>query len=395
MKRPYAKPAFWIAILILLMGASPVQVYAQTCLNCHKASEFKGKFVHSPVKTSQCQACHNPHVSKYKGLLVKPLAPLCYGCHAQLEKKISGSPYGHDPAANGKCNSCHQPHAAEFSGLMKSQPAVVCSQCHVQEEKKSYKVLHSPYANGQCIACHEVHGGASAGLLRAPDPGMCLKCHAPGTLGTSAHRGQDPGKMQCLKCHHPHGAADRSLIRKVRHSPYADGNCRVCHDRPDDIDVCLNCHKNLADSFNFTHTHLQGNGVGNPCSKCHTPHAADNKAMLPGSAGACRICHADTFNRRDKALYKHGGWNNCTECHQLHGADDSGMLRDAPDKVCGRCHGRHVNFGHPSGEKSQDPRNGRPIGCVTCHDPCSGTMYKHQLRGSVEGGLCTECHLRY
>jgi predicted CXXCH cytochrome family protein len=33
--------------------------------------------------------------------------------------------------------------------------------------------------------------------------------------------------------------------------------------------------------------------------------------------------------------------------------------------------------------------------CVSCHDPCNGTLYKYNLRGTSEKGLCVQCHAGY
>jgi predicted CXXCH cytochrome family protein len=33
--------------------------------------------------------------------------------------------------------------------------------------------------------------------------------------------------------------------------------------------------------------------------------------------------------------------------------------------------------------------------CVTCHDPCTGTMFKYNLRGNAERGLCIQCHPKH
>jgi predicted CXXCH cytochrome family protein len=193
-----------------------------------------------------------------------------------------------------------------------------------------------------------------------------------------------------------------------KHAPFAKGQCNACHDphaandyrliKKSDPELCLGCHKHddVLDSFNHTGNHMLGAGKENPCTRCHTPHAADSAGLLPGSAGSvCRDCHADTFERRQDMLHKHPDWENCTNCHALHGSDYPTMLKDEPDKVCAECHGRHTTFVHPIGEKAIDPRNGRPMTCITCHDPNTGTMFQYNLRGSGERGLCVECHRGY
>jgi len=117
---------------------------------------------------------------------------------------------------------------------------------------------------------------------------------------------------------------------------------------------------------------------------------------MPGSPGsACRDCHDDTFKRRQNMLHQHPDWQNCTDCHALHGSDHPNMLQLEPDQVCASCHEEHTTFVHPIGDKAKDPRNGQPMTCLTCHDANVGTMYKYNLRGSGERGLCIKCHRGY
>jgi len=50
---------------------APAGAEGKLCLNCHPdfAEKLKSKFVHTPVKTTECSGCHNPHASRHGKLL--------------------------------------------------------------------------------------------------------------------------------------------------------------------------------------------------------------------------------------------------------------------------------------------------------------------------------------
>ena len=396
MKNPTGKSMrFGILAIVLYVSATCTPVLSSSCLECHEAAKFQDRVIHAPVKEGKCEHCHNPHVAKYPGLLRKPEAQLCYGCHVPFKEKSSLSKFLHQPVREGKCVVCHAAHAAGNPGLIRKKGGEGCLDCH-EKSKKTYVYTHAPYAKGQCGACHDPHRSSDYRLLKVVDPELCLGCHKETPALKKIHLGKDLGEMSCVPCHNPHGGEGRSLVRPVRHAPFAKGDCRVCHEQPELLVGCIGCHKAAMTSFYKNYAHIQGNGRVNPCRKCHSPHAADSKGLLKGSGGeVCRSCHHDTFKRRDKMLHKHSGWNTCTDCHTIHGSDQIAMLKDKTNKMCVKCHKRHVKFTHPIGDKAIDPRNSQPMTCITCHDPCGGTMFKHQLRGSGERGLCIQCHQGY
>jgi predicted CXXCH cytochrome family protein len=117
---------------------------------------------------------------------------------------------------------------------------------------------------------------------------------------------------------------------------------------------------------------------------------------LKGIAGSvCRDCHADKLERRKQALYVHPQANHCSDCHAGHGSDEPYMLRGGMAGACESCHGEHSTFTHPIGDDVLDPRTGTPMDCISCHAPCTGTMFEHNLRGGRERGLCLPCHPGY
>jgi len=394
MKKNYFFYFCYLLVLALLWHGGNVWATSNSCFKCHKPDGFKGKVVHSPVAKGACDACHNPHVSRYDNLLTEKDGVLCFSCHKAFEKRLSADSVVHDPVLQAQCSVCHAPHASEFKALQRHPAAETCFSCH-KTLQKSQPFVHAPFAKGECDKCHDPHSSRSVQLLRQKDPQLCLGCHSFTAMLTKKHLGRQPQKMHCLGCHSPHGSSEATLIRSTLHTPFAEKRCDVCHGRKNETSLCLGCHAGVMDSFYKTNTHLVG-GEGNVCLSCHSPHAGDQPGLLAGGKGqVCRSCHADTFNRREPMLHKHPNWNACGDCHQVHGADRTAMLRDEPDKVCGRCHERHLSFVHPLGEKALDPRDGTEMDCNSCHDANTGTMFKYNLRGESDRGLCIQCHQGY
>jgi len=383
-----------MALSILCAGGTAV--LAADCFECHERSEFRGSVVHAPLQKGECSSCHSPHVSRHEGLLIESQKDLCFGCHGKLQKRIEAQEVAHQPVRKGECSACHAPHASNYANLLSGKLAESCAACH-EQSKGNFTRKHAPFAKGQCNACHDPHAAGDYRLIKRMDPELCLQCHTQQDRLKQKHMGRSPQTMHCLDCHNPHGGDKRNLLRQVRHDPFAKGNCQVCHSRSNDgMDLCLQCHEEVLSSFNHANSHLLGAGDVNPCTRCHTPHASDRPGLMPGSPGSvCRDCHADTFERRQNMLHQHPEWQNCGGCHALHGSDFPNMLRDEPDKTCATCHEEHTTFVHPIGDAADDPRNSRPMTCLSCHDANVGTMYKYNLRGSGERGLCVKCHQGY
>lgn len=378
----------------LLYLLAPLPAVAADCFKCHEQSEFKGRIVHEPVAKLQCVGCHSPHVARYKGLLRKKENQLCLSCHRRLAARIEKSPAAHQPVKDGLCGACHAPHASANPNLLKESGSRLCVSCH-EGTVQNFAVSHQPFQKGQCSACHNAHAGADSRLLKKTGSRLCFSCHkATGDL-EAVHLGRDLARVDCLGCHNPHGGADRSLLRAVSHPPFAAKDCKTCHDGESSAGLCLDCHQQALDSFNQVHSHIGVGGPENACTVCHNPHVGDRPGLLPTNEGSvCRDCHADTFARREKMLHKHQDWKFCSDCHLGHGGDHPAMLKNGRD-VCNQCHDLHGEFTHPQGEEVIDPRNGRSMDCLSCHDANVGTMYRNFLHGSGERGLCVQCHQSY
>ena len=202
----------------------------EVCLVCHDLDEALAAPVkHSPVQTGDCTACHNPHVSRFDGLLRKRPATLCIACHSDLERALE-QPVVHEPVADGRCVDCHEPHGGDHAGLLVRSSRELCRGCHedvAQWEKRPVK--HPPFAKGDCSNCHDPHAADHPGLAAKPGGGICSSCHPVTDAFRQSHRGYPVERAQCGQCHDPHASEQDGLFRTHLHSPFEDGDCTTCH----------------------------------------------------------------------------------------------------------------------------------------------------------------------
>ncbi|NDY41524.1 hypothetical protein G3N55_01475 [Dissulfurirhabdus thermomarina] len=373
-------------------GAAHAAAGTRLCFQCHDPKDFRARHVHVPVAQGRCQACHNPHVARYEGLVQEKDAELCYRCHAK-ERAAFAEGVVHEPVRKGRCLACHDPHDSDAPGLRKGKGPEACFGCHKALPRK-FPHTHAPYAKGDCQACHLPHAGPDARLLKGDAERLCYRCHK-GKAVWKRHRGF-PGKAgRCLSCHNPHGSSRAALVRDVLHPPYAKG-CRSCHGKgaARGPDLCLSCHPGVKEEVLRLHSHLAGGGEYG-CTACHSPHAGDGKALLRGAEKfVCRKCHEGSFRDAEQRLYVHPDLADCTACHAAHGSDQVAMLKKDGTESCTGCHETQGKFTHPVGEKARDPRTGQALTCVSCHD-AMGTDFKYHLKQSGEKDLCLPCHPAY
>ncbi len=107
-------------------GVSPgklVVAREQLCIKCHKdksAAEAMpaGLWLHDTTRKGDCHACHDPHQSANRYLLLQPPEKICLPCHE--EAKLL--PSVQDKAAHQKpdeCLVCHNPHLGKDRLLLK------------------------------------------------------------------------------------------------------------------------------------------------------------------------------------------------------------------------------------------------------------------------------------
>jgi predicted CXXCH cytochrome family protein len=155
--------------------------------------------------------------------------------------------------------------------------------------------------------------------------------------------------------------------------------------------LCAMCHQDYPRKGDTVVHKPVGQGE---CASCHVPHTGDVKALLASSPRElCSSCHQDLIARGAAAKSAHPIVDEkgaCLGCHSPHSSTQEHLLNSGPIRTCLSCH-ETAKHGHPLGEDRLDPRTGKGITCVTCHDP-HGTAFSYQLRGDQSRGLCIECH---
>lgn len=393
--------AFFICFPPAMLHAKAVKDTRGLCIECHskRVAEITGKAtVHQPVKDGKCTSCHNPHASKYSGLLAYRGGDLCYDCHDR--KKGFANVIVHKPVEEGNCLSCHDAHSSDRKGLLKKAEGDVCLSCHPKEGVMAKKNVHPEVKKGRCTACHNPHSSDREGLLARDKKSLCAGCH-PGTgeAFAKAHSGYKVSGTDCLGCHSPHSSDRKGIMKASLHKPFEENKCEACHRAgstdtiKSGIALCVDCHKTAMGGFNKIKSHLIAGNSGNLCITCHSPHASDEKHMLKDKeAKVCYGCHSDTKEYVAKSAYKHPKLGICSNCHASHGSNSQYFLVKGGD-TCSQetCHPTEGKFTHPIGEKVIDRHSKMPMDCSTCHNPM-GSPESMILRFEKDRELCVQCH---
>ena len=125
-------------------------------------------FAHGPYGARSCGSCHQG-AAGVSPRLVQPLAELCVGCHSDRHFP-GGRPVAtwlHGPVANGQCTACHNPHqTVRRYMLLKDDGPALCGQCHgAAELQQTPQHVADPAA--ECTTCHNAHLGRDRLLLKA------------------------------------------------------------------------------------------------------------------------------------------------------------------------------------------------------------------------------------
>ncbi len=371
------------------------------CLTCHENPARPGERIHPALEQGACIDCHDPHSSNFAKNLKDRIPALCYNCH---ESNIAGKVV-HLPAKEGECLSCHKPHSSQNESLLVTQKKELCYQCHDRVDNE--KFVHAAVAMKSCTFCHTPHSSNNPKLIK--EMGSDSKSTAPLSV-------RDVSFTQvCAQCHRDKGEA-----RSVRHMPFAQGKCLLCHKphgsdfnklltKPSSV-LCRDCHdqlplagkkkkvsqkKVLGDREFFFITSKRVNGGDDDlyihgavrtgrCSVCHEPHQSDNLNILRLSETAklCFQCHSDDLTGRP-SIHPPAGDGTCDVCHSPHGSTFQSNLLDSVPSLCYNCH-----------DKVDGGKNVHPAlkvnGCSGCHNP-HGSDYKPLLMGELNE-LCIKCH---
>ena len=375
---------------------------ADLCTPCHGdfPERFKKAWTHAPAKQGDCVSCHSPHASKEKRLVSEPGLTQCVGCHESVAKDLAMKSV-HPPVKQGLCVKCHDPHASDFKKGLLKPGSDLCFSCHPAEKAllKS-KTQHAPFAKGECGKCHDPHASANAAQLRAPAAELCRKCHdlaAPKTA--QAHKSFPMAGADCVSCHNPHASDQPGLVRNKPHAVL--NTCARCHNvaggKPRELvakatDLCVRCHGAVKVAAQKPGAHK---ALEQGCITCHTPHAADVKGLPKGNEReTCFSCHAQKRQQAATARSVHPlsvENGRCSICHTGHLSEFGSLLKVAAADLCKDCHKNHSDFAHPFGPGVIDPRTGKTLTCLSCHDP-HGTAHQSTLTDNPQRALCVQCH---
>ncbi len=382
----------------------PEEVDLDDCLRCHEPlrKTLALPTPHAPAAEGLCIACHSPHAARYPKMLQHRERALCNICHEEsiLEFQLGSV---HTPVREGRCSGCHDPHAAEHAGLLKQEGNQLCFSCHdaVLAQTK-WPNVHSPVVDGECSFCHLPHNSPNPNQLTEAGSAICTQCHEDDDEDLlEVHHSIPIEGKDCRRCHQPHASKTKDMLRDVVHKPFADGECHKCHviNKEEAImslvatgaRLCGQCHENYPRAGDPTvHAPVK---EGN-CGACHRSHAGDiPKLLATGNRALCVGCHQEIETRYENAKAAHPRTvesGSCTICHQAHSSKEAGLLNSDGIRTCLPCH-QNQRHGHPMGADRTDPRTGKGMTCLSCHDP-HGTEFPYFLVGDQTRGLCVECH---
>jgi predicted CXXCH cytochrome family protein len=117
---------------------------------------------------------------------------LCFGCH-EFDRQLQERPLQHKPFSNGNCGACHDPHATSNRWVLIKASESVCFQCHDPDKQPLKNHIH-PYnvkpknaskmdlqlsksGKLECLTCHNPHSSYSEHLLRGNQKITCYGWH--------------------------------------------------------------------------------------------------------------------------------------------------------------------------------------------------------------------------
>jgi predicted CXXCH cytochrome family protein len=125
-----------------------------------------------------CNLCHLQMKASQWSVpdFAKPVPELCYTCHAPYKNILH--PYVHGPVAVGQCLFCHDPHRSRYAGLLKEDIPHLCYKCH-QEKDMAAIPKHSAVMMTRCTQCHEPHASDERYLIRGTPSGKAVQPTEP------------------------------------------------------------------------------------------------------------------------------------------------------------------------------------------------------------------------
>jgi predicted CXXCH cytochrome family protein len=389
-------------------GARIKQNLQKVCARCHKDIKMlqAAPYKHPLFKAGRCTKCHNSHVSRVTGLLVDDTNKICLQCHTKLSKAIREEK-PHRAVTDGKCTDCHNPHGSRFEALAESDDAILCLKCH-EEVTDSLNMPYTckAFSQKKCLACHQSHTSTEAPLLKDRPVVLCSKCHEPRCKIDGIPINPLVREKDCTQCHSGHGSSVEGVLGPFGHRDFLEKRCDTCHEsfsqgvpaslKRNDEGLCLECHADQKAIIRPDDPHT--GGTANSCVKCHSYHASRADNLTETGAEDCLRCHEDTEQRTltmeraigiaECAPVRERG---CFSCHIPAHSDRPFYFSADPVILCAKCHKEEHSTSHPEGENVIDPRNNRPVTCISCHSMHSARA-DFMLTHDRNRALCVQCH---
>jgi DmsE family decaheme c-type cytochrome len=269
--------------------ASPSQVDARTCANCHE----------DRVATF----AHNPHSAlDTKGLASRAGATFsCAACHGDVSKHLeesgqAGSIFAFDDTVHASaktqhCLACHADVHPDFSQGPHGKGGLSCTDCHsIHSADPASPVLLKPAPLGRLIA------------RRQGSSGVCAECHGDivARFSLNEHHRLEEGILECTSCHDPHDVQTRAMLGGFKQ------------------EACATCHADKTGPYVYEHGSVRVEG----CTACHDPHGSVNRHLIKfqKEAQLCLSCHTGLPSFHSRFTLD----TNCTNCHtSIHGSNFS------------------------------------------------------------------------
>lgn len=279
--------AGYLLVLSLGAGHSAGAAAISSC-GCHPTKAEK-QFTHKPVRDGECESCHkpsgqrHPKVKKEAFLLTDDgKVGLCNECHERKDIKK----YVHGPVGSGDCLACHDVHQSNNVAQLKEPPARLCFMCH-ERTQFDRKHSHPPIADGNCTGCHDPHQSDVKFMLKGEGAKLCIICHDKAMFtGKSIHKPVADG--DCNACHATHGTENPRLLRgyfaEDFYMPFDKRNfalCFGCHNDKMADDKLTDTQTGFRNGLDNTHyIHINKLEKGRSCKVCHDPHAASQRRLI-------------------------------------------------------------------------------------------------------------------
>ncbi len=391
-------------------GKVKVRKMPELCFKCHIALKEgqSDKHVHFLFKQGKCIACHNSHVSKFKGLMIDEVDSLCLGCHEDINKRIKTS-IVHSALRDNDCTECHFPHSGENKHLLVKEEKELCLNCH-EDLNSQFKNPYGcrPFKEGKCSSCHNSHASPVDDLLVDVPKKLCKECHGPDCKVKRVSINARVKNVDCTSCHSGHSSLDKGLLGPFGHQVFLNKKCEECHNpitsgrdittKEKGPDLCFTCHTRSTSKYEYVDDDVHVRDAKNPCVVCHDYHASSQRNLTKKESNICMDCHESTERRTaamESALRSVAcepvKERRCFDCHIPAHSSRPVNYRADELALCARCHTSQHKITHPVGNEVIDPRDGKQLTCNSCHSMHSANA-DYMLTHDRKRALCIQCH---